>query len=317
MKRYTVRSTFRDAKGKDLFHRKTFDGMAEDAKCALIEAHKEMQRLGAEDVRVDSISSMVKGPNEEISTTDYLDELGRGMSGAGLMNEVAPEDLEPRRGPGGVMIGNPTEEGSIYRDIFANPRAQEEEPTPEMIAAYPDLAKRSREIREEGCTAPGGVVPEADTFRGSDGRDTTKVPGSMGEGVDAQRDHARATGGPINAPAPGWNDPSSNPLADIIAGRRRIEEESHGSPAWLTPGEYVVPYEAFPLIPKRTVGDIIKESWREGEPTLRDMRAIREFGSPLTKAQESMLHAMSESAKDYWDQYQLGRWAAEKETDNE
>lgn len=97
MKRYRVTSKLRDKAGKVLRTVDTFDGAEEDAKCALIEAHKEMARLAAQDPRIDSFASVVKGAGEEISTVDYADELDR-ASGTGLMEEIRPEDLEPARG---------------------------------------------------------------------------------------------------------------------------------------------------------------------------------------------------------------------------
>ncbi len=312
MNRYTVRSTFHDPKGRFLFARKTFEGGAEDAKAALIEAHKEMARLGAEDQRVDSISSIVKGPNEEISTTDYLDELESNISGHGLLNEVTPQQLE--RGTTGG-IANPAKGGFATGGMIGNP-------TKEGDGLYGGGIGANR--------AKGGVVQSHDTFRDGDGRDTAKVHGGDIEGPDAQDDPASDSGG-----RRGWNDPSANPLADIQAGRRRIEEDAYGVPAWITPemiaaypdlaeraqelkdhrspnadttpGEYDVSAEEFladhvfpnienkpktfrdhieikigtdkrkiaPFVKSRkTVGDIIKESRAAGQPTLEDMRKL-------------------------------------------
>lgn len=309
MNRYTVRSTFKDAKGRDLFHRKTFDGMAEDARFALLEAHAEMARLGAEDPRVDSISSTVKGPNEEISTTDYLDELGRGMSGAGLMNEVKPEDLEQARelnvslglppgdGLDGIMIGNPTEKDN---DLYGANRAT------------------------------GGVVPSHGTFRGTNERDPASPPKGSDKGNDKPKPLSGADArGP--SMARGWKDPSSDPLA----GRRRIEDESYGVPEWLTP-----PVRDFRSpnadTTRKTVGDIIKESKERGEPTLKemsDMVKADRFGQPRglgldsktdttkiqsmwdalgftpNEAQREMLSEMYAKGSKKYEQQTLGRWA--------
>jgi hypothetical protein len=101
MKRYRVTSHLRDKAGKTLRTVDTFDGVEESAKCALVEAHKKMVTLAAQDLRIDCFASTIKGPGEEISTVDYADELDR-ASGEGLMQEIRPEDLEPKRG--GLVI---------------------------------------------------------------------------------------------------------------------------------------------------------------------------------------------------------------------
>ncbi len=299
MKRYTVRSKFKDAKGRDLFESKTFDGGAEDAKAALVAAHAEMARLGAEDSRVDCIASIVKGPNEEISTTDYLDELGRGMSGAGLMNEVAPEDLEQAKELN-VSLGLPAGDGVLEAIEGAKELAEQQQ----LDALYGGGIGANR--------ATGGVVPEADTFLGSDGRDTAKALQSGGEGIGAPLDSVPVTGGPVDAPAPGWNDPSANPLADIIAGKRRIEDESYGSPAWLTPIEEV----------KRPVNIHDEVKIGPGEhnvpveivlPEFTEESLKRLFGGDeidaMWKAQRESLAEMYESGSKKYQQHILGRWA--------
>jgi hypothetical protein len=101
MNRYRVTSHLRDKAGKTLRTVDTFDGVEESAKCALVEAHKKMVTLAAQDLRIDCFASTIKGPGEEISTVDYADELDR-ASGEGLMQEIRPEDLEPKRG--GLVI---------------------------------------------------------------------------------------------------------------------------------------------------------------------------------------------------------------------
>lgn len=116
MKRYRVTSKFRDKSGRTLRTADTFDGAEEDARCALVEAHKEMTRVCAADPRIDSIISTVKGPEGEISTTDYADELGT-VSSTGLMHEVAPEDLEPARG--GLVKESRDAGTKTINDIFA------------------------------------------------------------------------------------------------------------------------------------------------------------------------------------------------------
>lgn len=90
MTTYKVKSIFRDSKGRELRRSTTFHDEAPDAREALRCAHITMTPLVDADPCIDSISSTVTGGGETISTIDYADEIGCGISSVGLMNEITP-----------------------------------------------------------------------------------------------------------------------------------------------------------------------------------------------------------------------------------
>jgi hypothetical protein len=180
MKRYRVTSHLRDKAGKTLRTVDTFDGVEESAKCALVEAHKKMATLAAQDPRIDCFASTIKGPGEEISTVDYADELDR-ASGEGLMQEIRPEDLEPKRG--GLVIMDEAEgidlttlegiaahgnaalrraldkvlDGSVY-GLHGDQIVSVDEESIELPLMFPDITPEQEEARKRiaGHFAQGG-----------------------------------------------------------------------------------------------------------------------------------------------------------------
>lgn len=94
---YRVSSIFRDRAGKELRRNDTFNGEADSARDALIQAHRTMAETAGADARIDSIASTCKGADgEQIGTTDYADELDCGTSSSGLMNEIDASMLDGR-----------------------------------------------------------------------------------------------------------------------------------------------------------------------------------------------------------------------------
>lgn len=336
MKRYTVRSTFKDAKGRDLFHSKTFDGTAEDARCALVDAHAEMARLGAADGRVDSISSVVSGPNEEISTTDYLDELGSGASTSGLMHEVTPEQLERVRTPtidpardgfaadglyGGGIGANRATGGVVQsHDTFRDVGLGDAEGSGKGAASTEQVS---------GATAgKGGADPRSNSL------DDIKVPEWITPGMrDAWR-RARQPGVPM-MPTPSefteealkkfFGVPEPKTFQDFVtkemfpdsdynlgAGKVYIDGDLKGQVKEFN--IKITDHDTSPLQrTRKTVGDIIKESRRAGKPTLLDMTRI--MGFPLLPAQREMMAKMYEAGSKKYEARILGHWADEEETE--
>ncbi len=323
---YCVRSKFRDARGKELFQRKTFHGEAADAREALVEAHAEMAKLGAEDARVDSISSIVKGPNEEISTTDYLDELGTGVSSSGLMEEVDADVLDTmhakvldRR----VETGEPFEEWmEMRRDIQRNYKSDELgegfaqggiiNPGPGFNLGRGII--HTAPINEDGtitkeAEADAGIFPGP--RRGSD-------IGSPGARDRVVPDPTQ----PVFTEYP-WYNPQAHVSADIFRAKQKIAE--HPS-LGITPGEYHYPHlddtfiigEVDPIDPDRVRK--IRQALQIGIPGGKGPVKFAEsaLGFPMTAAQKDMLsEAYSRWGRNHLFEEYIGIWPKEKETDNE
>lgn len=150
MTTYKVKSIFRDSKGKELRRSTTFHDEAPDAREALRCAHITMTPMVESDPRIDSISSTVTGGGETISTTDYADEIGTGISSVGLMNEITPDMVD------------------AYPEIAA--RALDAVLTDEQKQALIDAGKAKAVLVSGGGGVSVNVDDDADLFpAGTDG----------------------------------------------------------------------------------------------------------------------------------------------------